>query len=231
MEIMSYRPPVLPEHVPEVRKREDPRDAPEKGVEAELGEVHPGRACRERDERAHDGQAAGAKDRELAVLVEPLLRDDKVVRPDADVLSVAEPQLPPAPQPDEVGDPGAHQVPEDAGRHRAEERHPAFGDEVARERGDSLRRDQDTHALEQHQHEDRRQSVAPDGLRHEVYERREYRFEHPRKLSPRRRDFHGLRRRTADGSSYRRPFRRCSTALSPRTESQSAETPPTATGR
>src|SRR5918997_2906014 len=110
VEKMAYPLPVLSEHVPEVREREDPGDAPEQRVNRELGEVHPRRARRKGDERAHDGRAAGDKDRELAVLVEPLLRDAEVVRPDAHVLSVAEPEFSAAPETYEVGDPGSHQV-------------------------------------------------------------------------------------------------------------------------
>src|SRR5215210_7957499 len=117
VDIVPYPPPVLAEHVPEVRKREDPRDATEQRVDRELGEVHPRRASREGDERAHDGQAAGDEDRKLPVAVEPPLGDVQVVGPNAHVLAVAEPQLPPAPQPDEVGDPGPYEVPEDPGRH------------------------------------------------------------------------------------------------------------------
>src|SRR3712207_2072295 len=163
--------PVLSEDVAEVGQREDPRDAPEERVEAELGEVHPGGPCREGDKGAHHGQTPGDEHRELPVPVEPLLGEVEVVGAHPDVAPVVQPQLAPAPQPDKVSNPRADQVPEDPGRDRREQGHLVLGDQVAGERRDRLRGDQDPHALEEHEHEDRGDAVSTDGLRDEVYER------------------------------------------------------------
>src|SRR5215210_4113636 len=134
VEVVTYGLPVLAEQIAEVGQGEDPGYATEEGVEGELGEVHFGRACGERDEGADHGQAAGDEDGELAVTVEPFLGGVQVVRLHAEVSAVMEPELASAPQADEIGDPGAYEVSEHAGGHRCEEAHLALGDQVAGER-------------------------------------------------------------------------------------------------
>src|ERR687894_568487 len=99
--------PVLSEDVAEVGQREDPGDAPEERVEAELGEVHPGGPGREGDKGAHHGQTPGDEHREFPVPVEPLLCEVEVVGAHPDVPPVVQPQLAPAPQPDKVSNPRA----------------------------------------------------------------------------------------------------------------------------
>ena len=108
--------PSSPEHVPEVREREDPREAPEKCVEAELAKFILAVPAGKR-KRAQDGQAAGDEDRELAYCVEPLLRDAEVMclTPTTYRSGTTSPA---APQPDKVGDPN-QPVPEDGRCHAA----------------------------------------------------------------------------------------------------------------
>src|SRR5215207_8022162 len=133
VQVVAYRRPVLAEHVPAVRQREDPGYAPKESVQGELSEVHTGCACGERDEGADHRQAARDEDGELTVLIEPLLGDMQVMRPDTHVSPVVEPELAPAPEPDEESDPGADDVPQAPGGHRREEPHRSLRDQVTRE--------------------------------------------------------------------------------------------------
>src|SRR5215204_1019337 len=133
VQIVAYRRPVLAEHVPEVRQREDPGYAPEESVKNELAKVHPGGAGGKRDEGTNHGQAAGDEDGELAVLIEPLLGDMQVMRFDADVSPVMKPELTPAPETDNVGYHGADKVPQDPGGHCCEKAHLVLRDQVTRE--------------------------------------------------------------------------------------------------
>src|SRR5215216_6866414 len=104
--------PVLAEEVAEVGQGEDPRHAPQQRVEGKPSEVHPGGTGRERDEGAHHRQTARDEDRELSVIIEPFFGDLEVILPHPDVAAVAQPQLPPAEEADEVSDPGANEVPQ-----------------------------------------------------------------------------------------------------------------------
>src|SRR3712207_7877776 len=102
--------PVLTQVVTEVGQGEDPWYAADKRIEAELGEVHPRRPRRERDERTYHRQATRDEHRELAVLVEPPLGHLQVMGAHPYVAAIVEPQLPPTPQADKVGYPGADEV-------------------------------------------------------------------------------------------------------------------------
>src|SRR5918995_2055172 len=171
VEVVSYGLPVLAECVPEVGQGEYPGYATEDGVDGELGEVHSGRAGGEGDEGTDHGEAAGDEYGELSVAVEPFLGYSEVVRPHTEVFTVAEPDFASAPEADRICYPGAHEVAENAGGYCCGEAHLAFGDQVAGERGDGFGGDQNSHALQQHEHEARGDTVAADGRRDEVYER------------------------------------------------------------
>src|SRR5918998_563623 len=186
---MAYPVPVLSKHISKIRQGGDPGYTPEERVKGELGEVHPGGPGGGGDESADHGQAAGDEYREIAGPVEPFLGDVEVMSAYPDVAPVVQPQLPPTPEPDEVRDPRADQVPQHPGGDCREEAHLSPRDQVACKRRDGLGGDQDPHALEQHEHEDRGDAVISDGPRDEVYERLQDRFEHPEKLTPPYDDF------------------------------------------
>src|SRR3954470_2830339 len=163
--------PVRAHRPADQREHQDPRDAPGERQHREAPEGHPRHAGGQRDERADDRQHPGEEHRRIAVLREPPLGPDEVLRLDVERPPVLLEQLEAPVVADRVRDPRADEVGDRPHRHGREQRVLALGDVEPREEHRRLRRDRDERALGRHQQEDPGQAEVADHSYGEVHQR------------------------------------------------------------
>ena len=119
------------------------------------------KACRQRDERAHDRQHAAEEDSLEAVLVEPVLRDIDMRLLDEEVMAVAVDETASAVMTDEIGKDRADHAADHARRQGACKCQLPREDQITRKAEDELTGDWDTGILRSH--EDGNREVPPRG--------------------------------------------------------------------
>ena len=170
MERVDDRLPVLAHRVPRQGQRRGPRDAADRGVDAEPQRGHLRDSGGQRDERPDYREHAPDQHGLVAVPVEPGDAAIDVVLADADPFAPAPQRGFGAVAPHRPGDVAAGHVTRGPGQDHADQVEVGAGDRPGRqgpaERHDQLGGHRDARRLRQHEHEDGEIAVVGDELLH-----------------------------------------------------------------